>query len=352
MTKYVVQRLLQAIPLLTIVTIVVFSLSFAGGNPFAYLAQDPRARPEDKFLLQEKYGLNDSIPVQFVTWLIGDDWRLRDLNMDGVGETPGERQGILRGDFGESVSAFRGKEVSRIFAERMPNTLILMVTQYVVTIVFALGIGILAAIRQYSWFDNMVTSISFVLYAMPVFLVALLLVQVFAVQCREVLRAVGGDPSICLPVQGMYDVRGDRSFDELLRHLILPVVSLAAINIAGYSRYIRSTMLEVINSDYIRTARSKGLTERRITFLHALKNASLPLVTIIALDIPFLLGGAVITETIFSWPGMGLAFINAVQPADPPLLMAFTVMTAVAVVFFQLVADVLYSWLDPRIRYN
>lgn len=352
MTKYVVQRLLQAIPLLIIVTIVVFSLSFAGGNPFAYLAQDPRARPEDKFLLQEKYGLNDSVPVQFVTWLIGDDWRLRDLNMDGVGETPGERQGILRGDFGESVSAFRGKEVSRIFAERMPNTLILMVTQYVVTIVFALGIGILAAIRQYSWFDNMVTSVSFVLYAMPVFLVALLLVQVFAVQCREVLRAIGGDPSICLPVQGMYDVRGDRSFDELLRHLILPVVSLAAINIAGYSRYIRSTMLEVINSDYIRTARSKGLTERRITFLHALKNASLPLVTIIALDIPFLLGGAVITETIFSWPGMGLAFISAVQPADPPLLMAFTVMTAVAVVFFQLVADVLYSWLDPRIRYN
>jgi peptide/nickel transport system permease protein len=352
MTKYVVQRLLQAIPLLILVSIVVFTLSFASGNPFAYLAQDPRARPEDKWLLEEKYGLHDSIPQQFITWLIGDDWRLRDLNMDGIGETPGVRQGILRGDFGESVVAFRGRPVSRIFSERMPNTLLLMGTQYVVTIVFALGIGILAAIRQYSFFDNAVTAVSFVLFAMPVFLVALLLVQIFAVQCQGFLRSLGGDVSWCLPVQGMYDVRGDRSFSDLLRHLVLPVVSLASINIAGYSRYIRSTMLEVINSDYIRTARSKGLSERRITFLHALKNASLPLVTIIALDIPFLLGGAVITETIFSWPGMGLAFINSVNPADPPLLMAFTVMTAVAVVTFQLVADILYSWLDPRIRYN
>lgn len=350
MTKYIVQRVLQAIPLLIIVTIVVFTLSFAGGNPFAYLAQDPRATEQDRHLLNEKFGLNDPIPQQFVTWLIGDDWRMRDLDMDGEGETPGERLGILRGDFGQSIS-YR-KPVSTVFAERMPNTLILMVTQYIVTIVFALGIGILAAIKQYSWFDNIVTGISFILYSMPVFLVALLLVQVFAVQCRDILRAIGGDVGICLPVQGMYDVRGDRSFGDLLRHLILPVASLAAISIAGYSRYIRSTMLEVINSDYIRTARSKGLPERRITFLHALKNASLPLVTIIALDIPFLFGGAVITETVFSWPGMGLAFINAVRPADPPLLMAFTVMTAVGVVLFQLIADIIYSWIDPRIRYN
>ncbi len=351
MTKYVVQRVLQTIPLLIIVTIVVFTLSFAGGNPFAYLAQDPRATEADRFLLNEKYGLNDSIPQQFVTWLVGDDWRMRDLNMDGEGDTAGERLGIFRGDFGQSIS-FR-KPVARVFADRMPNTLILMVTQYVVTIIFAVSLGILAAIKQYSWFDNIVTGVSFVLYAMPVFLIALLLVQIFAVQCRDLLKALGGDPGVCLPVQGMWNVRSQsRELGDLLRHLILPVASLSAISIAGHSRYIRSTMLEVINSDYIRTARSKGLSERRITFLHAFKNASLPLITIVALDIPFLLGGAVITETVFSWPGMGQAFIQSVQPADPPLLMAFTVMTAVAVVFFQLVADIAYSWLDPRIRYN
>jgi len=175
MTKYVVQRVLQAIPLLIIVTIVVFTLSFAGGNPFAYLAQDPRATEADRHLLNEKYGLNDPIPQQFVTWLIGDDWRLRDLNNDGEGDTAGERQGIFRGDFGQSIS-FR-KPVANVFAQRMPNTLILMVTQYVVTIIFAVSIGILAAIKQYSWFDNIVTGVSFILYSMPVFLVALLLVQ-------------------------------------------------------------------------------------------------------------------------------------------------------------------------------
>jgi peptide/nickel transport system permease protein len=150
----------------------------------------------------------------------------------------------------------------------------------------------------------------------------------------------------------MYDVRGDRSIDELIRHLVLPVVSLATISIAGYSRYIRSTMLEVINSDYIRTARAKGLSERRVTMLHALKNASLPLVTLIGLDIPFLLGGAVITETIFTWPGMGSMYIEGLNFLDAPLIVAFVLMTAIAVVFFQLLTDIIYSWLDPRIRYS
>jgi peptide/nickel transport system permease protein len=342
MSRFIMRRILQAIPLLFVVAIIVFCFSSLSGNPFDYLAQDPRATEADRHLLREKYGLNDPLPVQFVTWLIGDNWRMRDLNMDGEGETQGERRGILRGDFGDSLT-FR-KPVSTVFAERIPNTLLLMGTQFVVTIVFALGLGVFAALRQYSLFDNVLTTVSFVTFAMPVFLVALLLVQIFAVQFRK-----WGLPY--LPVQGMYDPRGDRSADELIRHLILPVVSLAAINIAGYSRFIRAAMLEVINSDYIRTARAKGLSERRVTFLHALKNASLPLVTLIALDLPILIGGAVITETIFSWNGMGRAFIQSVQPADPPLLMAFVMMTAVGVILFQIVADIVYGWLDPRIRY-
>lgn len=343
MTKYIIQRILQAIPLLAIVAIIVFVLGSLSGNPFAYLAQDPRATEADRHLLMEKYGLNDSIPEQFVTWVFGDDWRMRDLNGDGEGETAGTRKGIIRGDFGDSIS-FR-KPVSTVFAERIPSTILLTGTAFVVTIVFALAIGIYAAMRQYSLIDNIITSISFILFAMPVFLLALILVQIFAVQFQK-----WGLPS--LPVQGMYDSRGNRSFDELLVHLILPVASLASISIAGYSRFIRATMLEVINSDYIRTARAKGLHERRVTFLHAFKNASLPLVTIVALDIPSLLAGATITETIFSWPGMGRAFIQSVQPADPPLLMAYTMMLALGVVTFQLFADILYSWLDPRIRFG
>ncbi|GIK30315.1 MAG: ABC transporter permease [Anaerolineae bacterium] len=343
MGKYIIQRILQAIPLLIIISIVVFSLMKLAGDPFAYLAQDPRATPQDRALMRAKYGLDDPLPVQYITWLVGDDWRMRDKTGDGELDSYGDRRGVLRGDLGESI--VYGRTVGEVFSIRLPNTLILMVTQYVVTIFLALFIGIFAALRKYTVADNIITGISFVLFSMPVFLLALLLVQVFAVQFKHL-----GLPY--LPVSGMYDPRGDRSIDELVRHLILPVASLAAISIAGYSRYIRATMLEVINSDYIRTARAKGLSERRITFLHALKNASLPLVTLVALDVPFLLGGAVITETIFSWPGMGTAFIEALRRPDMFLIISFVLMTAVAVVVFQIIADIVYSWLDPRIRYN
>ncbi|MBC8100008.1 MAG: ABC transporter permease [Armatimonadetes bacterium] len=350
MGKYLTRRILQSIPLLIIVTVLVFFLTKLAGDPLASLNQDPRVTERDRAVLRSKYGLDDPLPLQFVHWLIGDDWYLRQINIDftdpNTGERItqslepqyGERLGVIRGDFGESIRFQR--DVTTVINQRIPPTLILMITQYIVTLVFALALGMYSAIRPYSTGDNVITAFSFILFSMPVFLVALLLVQVFAVQLR------------ILPVQGMYDVRGDRSVDELMRHLILPVVSLAAINVAGYSRYIRSTMLEVINSDYVRTARAKGLSERRVTYLHALKNAALPLVTLIGLDIPFLLGGAVITETIFSWPGMGFMYIEALNFLDAPLIVAFVLITAVSVVFFQLLTDIVYSWLDPRIRYN
>lgn len=353
MGKYIVRRILQAIPLLIIVAVLVFLLLKAAGDPFAYIAQDPRATERDRAVLRAKYGLDDPLPLQFVHWLIGDDWYTRNIEVtytrggetttEVIGSQQGVRKGVLRGDFGESI--YYKRPVTTVISQRLPPTLILMGTSYLVTIVFALAIGMYAALRQYTLSDNVITAISFIFYSMPIFLTALILVNIFALQLRRM-----GLPH--LPTGGMYDVRGDGSFDELLRHLILPVVSLATISIAGYSRYIRSTMLDVINSDYIRTARSKGLAERRVTFVHALKNASLPLVTLIGLDIPFLLGGAVITETIFSWPGMGYMYITALEQIDSPLLIAFVLMTAVAVVFFQLLTDITYSWLDPRIRYN
>lgn len=347
MGKYIIQRVLQAIPLVLIVTIFVFVLMKISGDPLAYLAQDPRATERDRLVLRAKYGLDDSLPLQFVHWVLGDEGFARSLDTDQDGEADttvyGERRGIIRGDFGESIR-FK-KPVTDVIAQFLPNTLLLGTTSLTLTIILALVIGIFTALRQYTLADNIITTGAFITYSMPSFLLALVLVQVFSIQFRR-----WGLPS--LPVSGMYDPRGDGSLDELLRHLILPVLTLSLINIAGWSRYIRSTMLEVINSDYIRTARSKGISERRVIFLHGLKNAALPLVTLIGLNLPFILSGAVITETIFSWPGMGYMYINALDQFDAQLVVAFVLMLAVAVVVFQLLTDVVYAWLDPRIRYD
>lgn len=293
-------------------------------------------------MLRARFGLNDPLPMQFVHWLIGDDWYERDITGDGVVDEFGRRKGVLRGDWGESIRYRR--PVTEVIGQFLPNTLILGLSAYVVTLVLSTVIGITAALRQYSWLDNLITAASFVLFSMPIFFIALLSVQIFAVEFRKM-----GLPS--LPVQGMYDVRGDRSFGDLLNHMILPVFCLAAISIAGYSRYIRAMMLEVLHADYIRTAHSKGLPHRRITFLHALKNASLPVVTLVGIDLPLVLAGAVVTERIFSWPGMGLLFIQSLEPIDPSVIMMFVLFIAVAVVISQIAVDIVYAVLDPRVRY-
>lgn len=386
MGQYILRRLLQAIPLLIIITVIVFFLLKSAGDPLAELNLDPRITESDRLLARAEYGLDDPLPLQFVHWLIGDDWYTRELELPasdtqfvapnmcyGVEIPEGERvtvtlpdgteqqtlikndqcyriffqqndnKGILRGDFGESIA--RGRPVLEVMGDVLPNTLLLGITSYLVIIIFAFSLGIFQAIRQYSFFDNIITTFSFILVSMPIFLVALLAVYIFAVQFRK-----WGLPY--LPVQGMYSVNTDGSVGDLIRHMILPVFCLAAISVAGYSRFVRASMLEVINSDYIRTARSKGLGERRITFVHALKNASLPLVTLMGLDIPFILAGAVVTERIFSWPGMGTLYIESLNRLDYSVVITFVLMLAVAVVIFQLITDVLYAVLDPRVRYS
>jgi peptide/nickel transport system permease protein len=347
MAKYVFGRVLQAIPLVCIITVVIFVLMKISGDPLAYLAEDPRAKPIDRAILRAKYGLDDPLVLQFVYWVVGDDGVQRPVDYNNDGEVDfvatGVRLGIIRGDFGDSIR-FR-KPVLQVIGQFLPNTLLLGATAFAVTIVASLAVGVYAALRQYSLADNIITGGTFITYSIPIFLLALILVQIFAIQFRR-----WGLPS--LPVSGMYDPRGDNSVDELIRHMILPVASLALISIAGWSRYIRATMLETINSDYVRTARSKGISERRVIFLHALKNAALPLVTLIGLNLPFILSGAVITETIFSWPGMGYMYINALNQTDASLVVAFVLLLAIAVVSFQLLTDIVYAWLDPRIRYE
>jgi peptide/nickel transport system permease protein len=343
MTKYIIRRLLQAIPLLFLISLVLFVLMQSSGDPLATLGGRMPPRPEDRERLRRQMGLDQPILVQYVYWLVGNDWVKIDIDGDGEGDRYGTRKGVLRGDFGTSIVT--RQPAIDVILSRMENTLILMLSAEVVIIIGSLTIGIISAIRQYSWMDNVATIFSFVTFSVPIFLLALILMYVFAVNFRQ-----WGLPYF--PTTGMYDPAVGPTVQQVAWHLVLPVLSIALVSIAGYSRYIRSTMLEVINSDYIRTARAKGLPERRTLFIHAFKNASLPLITLIGLDLPFLLGGAVVTETIFAWPGMGRLFIDHLNRSDFPVMMGLLMMISLAVVIFQLFTDIVYTWLDPRIRYT
>jgi len=343
MGRYIIRRLLQAIPLLVIISVVLFTLTNAMGDPLASFGGRRRIRSSDRERLTRQLGLDKPITVQYAVWLIGNDWMDIDLDGDGVPDAKGTRRGILRGDWGKSFMEKR--PVSEIIAERLPNTLMLMLTTEVVILVFSLFIGIYSAIRQYSLFDNIFTGLSFIGYSMPIFWLALLMMFIFAVYFRK-----WGLPYF--PTVGMYDLAVGKTVPQVVWHMVLPVVTMSIMSIAGYSRFIRANMLEVISQDYIRTARSKGLSERVILLGHALKNASLPLVTIVGMDLPILLGGAVVTESIFAWPGMGRLFWNAAQDTDIPVLMGVLTLISVAVVVFQIITDITYTFLDPRIRYD
>jgi peptide/nickel transport system permease protein len=249
----------------------------------------------------------------------------------------------LRGDFGASI--VQKRPVVNVITERLPNTLILMLTAEAVIVLGALLVGIYSALRQYSIMDNILTGVLFIGYSMPIFFVALSTMYIFSINFKR-----WGLPY--LPTVGMFDPKVGETTGQIILHMILPVFSIAFISFAAYSRYVRSTMLEVLGQDYIRTARSKGLPKREVTFIHALKNASLPLVTIVGLDLPLLLGGAVVTEGIFAWPGMGRLFIDGISRGDTPVVMGILMLIASAVVVFQIITDIVYAWLDPRIRFD
>lgn len=343
MFQYILKRLLQGIPLLLIVSLTLFLLMMKVGDPIATMGGRSITRPADRERLTRQLGLDKPLVVQYLYWLIGNDWTQVDSDGDGVPDKNGTRLGILRGDFGTSLVTKR--PVTELIGERIPNTLILMVASEVVTVAFALLLGIYSALRQYSTLDNILTALLFIGYSMPIFFVSLMSMYIFAVLFKQ-----WGLPY--LPTVGMFDPQVGKTFGQVLWHMVLPVMSLSVIYFAGYSRYIRSTMLEVMNQDYVRTAKSKGLPRRQVVYIHALKNASLPIVTLVGLDLPFLLGGAVVTERIFAWPGMGRLFLDHLSRADVSVVMGIMMMVAVAVVLFQIITDVFYAWLDPRIRYD
>jgi peptide/nickel transport system permease protein len=324
MINYIIRRVFQAIPLILFISIVIFALlQITPGGPLARFENDPTITAEDLQNIRDRLGLDDPIPVQYGRWL-------------GL---------IVQGDLGTSY--ITNQPVLEMIQERLPNTLKLMVTAFTVTILLAIPIGILSAVKQYSLFDHFVTSLAFAGQSIPIFWFGLVLILVFYVALDNPWT---GEP--LFPSGGIYSLDKQGDFIDGLWHMVLPVTMLSLAWMSWYTRFLRSSMLDVLHQDYVRTARAKGLRERLVLLRHGFPNAIIPMITLIALDLPTLFSGAVFTETIFSWPGMGRLFFQSALRRDYPVLMAIVMFTAVLIVFSNLLADILYALLDPRIRYD
>ena len=324
MLRYTSRRLLWAIPTLFIITFLVFLALRAGTDPVAsYLRVNHRATPEKIQQYKEVNGLIGSPPEQYFRWL----------------------GHFLTGNWGNSIKGNR--PVWPSMKDALANTLVLGIAATVVGVTIGLGIGILAALRPYSKFDTAATTGAFVGFSIPPFVAAVILQLVFAVYMTKWL----GLSKPFLPTSGVYPP-GHTGFDPVLRakHLILPVTVVAIQTIAVYSRYMRTQLMEVKSSDYMRTARSKGISERAVIVKHGLRNALIPIVTVAAIDIGAIIGGLIITERIFEYRGMGDFFLTALGNGDFPQLMPWLVIVVISVILFNLLADVLYAVLDPRIR--
>lgn len=323
MAAFAFRRLIGAIPLLLFISVTVFALLQAapGGPTGAYMRRGGSISQADLAALEEKLGLNDPLPVQYGKWL----------------------SRVLQGDLGMAVSTKR--PVAEEILDRLPNTVILMAVAWGVTLLIAIPVGILSAIKQYSRFDHLVTTVTFIGQSIPIFWFGLILMLVFYMKLENPST---GDP--LLPAGGVATMGAPFSLSDRIQHLILPVTMLAAGWVAWYSRFLRASMLETIHQDYVRTARAKGLSERLVVLRHGFRNAAIPLVTLMALDVPFLFTGALFTEVIFAWPGMGRLFYSAAERRDYGLLMAIIMITSALIILANILADMLYAWLDPRIR--
>lgn len=346
MGRYIARRLLQTIPMLFLVSLVLFVLvNVTPGGPLAGQGQTRGIKPLKLQKLKRQFGLDQPMPIQYVIWLVGNDWMQVDADGDGVKESYGTREGILRGDFG--ISYKTRQPVLDEIMDRLPNTFYLMSVTLLVVGLIAIPIGIISAIKQYSFFDIFVTTFSFIGQAIPEFWLGLILILVFFAWLNN---PVTGDP--LFPPGGMQTLGADFSLGDWVHHLILPVTMGMVGWVAWYSRFLRSSMLDVIHQDYIRTARAKGLAERFVLYKHALKNAAIPLVTIFALDLPTIFAGSLYVELLFSWPGMGRLYYNSATGRDYPVLMAILIIAAGLMIISNLLADIAYGLLDPRIRYE
>lgn len=315
MTGYILKRLVQSAVLIVLVTIIAFGLMhLAPGGPESVYAVGTNMGAEDLARIRESFGLDEPIHVQYVSWATG----------------------MLTGDWGRS---FRDRQpVTEVIFARVPATLELTVTALTFAIVIGVSIGILAAVRQYSVPDYLASVGAMVALSLPTFWFGLMAIYLFSVELGW------------LPSGGRRTLGGDSGFVDRLQHLVLPACVLGLVLVAGWSRYTRATMLEVINQDYIRVARAKGLGERTVLFIHGFRNALVPLITLAGIQLPILFGGALVTESVFTWPGMGRLFVDSLEYRDYPVMMGILFLTALLVIVFNLIADLISAVIDPRIR--
>jgi peptide/nickel transport system permease protein len=326
MLSFIIRRLLIAIPLVLLSTVLVFLLVANSGDPLADLkGRNPPVPPQVIQTREHQLLLDKPIPQRYWHWLTH----------------------FVRGDMGKSI---RGVEVRPLLWQRMRVTLRMVILASIIAIVLAIGAGVLSAVKQYTPTDYTFTFLGFLFLSMPVFWLAALLKEYGAIRLnklfgKQVVFTVGAEtPNLT----GSFGHR----IADYAGHLLLPTIALALISFAAWSRYQRATMLDVLSADYIRLARAKGLSRRRVMVRHALRNALIPLVTVVAIDTGAIFGGAIITERVFSWQGMGALLVQGAVTSDPNILMAWLMVTSFLVVLFNLIADVLYAVLDPRIRYG
>jgi len=315
MWSYLLRRILLAIPMLLAVSFVSFAImQSVPGGPLAIYRNNPNVRAADIARLEKQLGLDKPMTTQYAIWL----------------------RNMVTGNWGRSLAS--GLPVTEMIGERIGNTFYLMGTALFLTLLLAIPIGVLSAVKRYSFFDHTATLFSFLGFSVPIFWLGLVAIIVFAVWLDW------------LPAGGMRTINAEFSIVDRLRYLILPASLMAFHSAAQYSRYVRSSMLEVVRQDYITAARAKGLRERVVIYRHALRNALIPLITVVALDLPALFSGALLIETVFAWPGMGRLFWNSATRFDYPVLMGIIITTALLVIVCNVVADIFYAFADPRVR--
>ncbi|MEC5425661.1 ABC transporter permease [Virgibacillus sp. C22-A2] len=321
MYKYIIRRIIIFIPMLLLLSIIVFGLAKAApGDPFTGRILDPTVDPEVYNEQREALGLNNPIPVQYFHWVTS----------------------MAQGDFGDSMY-YRGRDVQSLINERIINTIYLGLFALAITLVVAIPIGIYSARKPYSALDYGATTFGFLGLAIPNFFFGLIAIYFLAIKLGW------------FPAQGTVsstDIAGFGEFLDRIHHMVLPGITLGLAGTATYMRYMRSEVLDVLGSDYIRTAKAKGMSERNVLYKHTLRNAVIPIITLMGFEFGALLSGAIITEQVFNYPGLGTLFINSVTNRDYPVIMAITLLLGVAILIGNLLADIFYSVVDPRIRYD
>ena len=319
MGTYLLRRLLIAVPSLLGISVVLFTvLALAPGDPFGELALNPNVPAEVRLALRAKFGLDDPVWQRYFHWLAS----------------------MLRGDWG--FSFISRVDVDTLILQRVPVTLAIIGASQLLALAIALPVGIVSAVRPYSWFDRIASALAFVGFSLPTFFTGILLILVFSIK-------LGWLPFV---FRADLTTTGWQWWVEMLRQSVMPVTVLGLFQGASWTRYVRSAVLDVVRLDYVTTARAKGLAERVVVVKHVVRNALIPVVTLVALQMPAVFGGAIVTEQIFRIPGIGSLLIDAILRNDTPVIMAVTFVFSCLVIVFNLVADLLYGWLDPRISYR